>query len=61
MIISGKIRDFLKIPSLRLITKPDLCNSCGLCSRACPMSLPLDELIKSGVIGHSECIPNVMG
>ena len=55
MIISGKIRDFLKIPSLRLITKPDLCNSCGLCSRLCPMSLPLDELIKTGQIDHSEC------
>ncbi len=55
MIIGGKIRDLLRIPSLRLITKPDLCNSCGLCSRACPMSLPLDELIKSGEIGHSEC------
>jgi ferredoxin-type protein NapH len=56
MIIGGKIRDFLKIPSLRLITKPELCNSCKLCSRDCPMSLPLDELIKTGKIGHSECI-----
>ena len=55
MIIGGKIRDLLKIPSLRLITKPDLCNSCGLCSRACPMSLPLDQLIKNGEISHSEC------
>lgn len=55
MIIGGKIRDLLRIPSLRLITKPDLCNSCGLCSRSCPMSLPLDELIKNGEIGHSEC------
>jgi len=55
MIIGGKIRDSLKIPSLRLITNPDLCNSCGLCSRACPMSLPLDELIRNGEIGHSEC------
>jgi ferredoxin-type protein NapH len=55
MIIGGIIRDSLKIPSLRLITKPDLCNSCGVCSRACPMSLPLDQLIKNGEIGHSEC------
>jgi len=56
MIIGGKIRDLLRMPSLRLITKPDLCNSCGLCTRACPMSLPLDELVKNGEIGHSECI-----
>jgi ferredoxin-type protein NapH len=55
MILGGKIRDFLRIPSLRLITQPDLCNSCGLCSRLCPMSLPLNELIKTGEIGHSEC------
>jgi ferredoxin-type protein NapH len=56
MIIGGKIRDFLSIPSLRLATKPELCNSCGLCSRLCPMTLPLDELIKTGQIDHSECI-----
>jgi ferredoxin-type protein NapH len=55
MIISGKIRDSLKIPSLRLITRPELCNSCGLCSRVCPMSLPLDELVKNSEISHLEC------
>jgi ferredoxin-type protein NapH len=55
MIIGGKIRDLLRIPSLHLITKPDLCNSCGLCSSVCPMSLPLDDLVKNGEIGHSEC------
>jgi len=55
MIIGGKIRNLLWIPSLRLITNPDLCNSCGLCSRKCPMSLPLDELVKNGQIYHSEC------
>jgi ferredoxin-type protein NapH len=56
MIIGGKIRDLSRIPSLRLTAKPDLCNSCGLCSRACPMSLPVNELVKNGAIGHSECI-----
>jgi polyferredoxin len=55
MIISGKIRDLLRIPSLRLIAIPDLCNSCGLCSRLCPMSLPIEELVKNGRIKHSEC------
>jgi ferredoxin-type protein NapH len=55
MIIGGQIRDFLRIPSLRLVTKPELCNSCKLCSRNCPMSLPLDELVKTGQIDHSEC------
>jgi ferredoxin-type protein NapH len=55
MIIGVKIRNYFRLPSLRLITKPDLCNSCGLWSRLCPMSLPLDELIKTGQIDHSEC------
>lgn len=55
MIISGNVRDILKIPSLRLITIPDLCNSCGLCTRKCPMSLQLDVLVKSGRIEHPEC------
>jgi len=55
MIIGGKISDLLRIPSLRLVTKPDLCNSCGFCSRVCPMSLPVVEMIKTCEIGHSEC------
>jgi ferredoxin-type protein NapH len=55
MIIGGKIRDMLRIPYYHLVTEPVLCNSCKLCTRACPMSLPVDELIKNGEIGHSEC------
>jgi len=55
MIISGKIRDLFKVPSLRIITMPELCNSCGVCSGVCPMSLPLADLVKKGEIGHSEC------
>lgn len=56
MIIGGKIRDLLRIPSLRLATEPGLCTSCKSCSRDCPMSLPVHELIPGGQINHSECI-----
>jgi len=55
MIIGGKVRDLLRIPSLRLVTQPDLCNDCGLCTRKCPMSLPIEELLVNGQIYHSEC------
>jgi ferredoxin-type protein NapH len=55
MIIAGRLGASLRIPSLRLITKPELCDSCGVCSRLCPMSLPVAEMIKNGEIRHPEC------
>jgi len=55
MIIGANIRDLLRIPSLRLIAQPGLCNACGKCSRECPMSLPVADLIKTGAIHHFEC------
>lgn len=56
MIIGGAIRARLKLPALHLRTSPESCNSCGQCARKCPMSLPVDTLVKTGVINHSECI-----
>ncbi|HEX3044922.1 MAG TPA: 4Fe-4S binding protein [Bacillota bacterium] len=56
MIIGKVIGDSLKLPAISLKTKPESCNSCGLCSRSCPMSLPVADLVKTGVIRHSECL-----
>jgi ferredoxin-type protein NapH len=55
MIIGEMVRDLLRIPSLRLTAKPELCNSCGLCSRLCPMSLPIEEMIINNEVRHTEC------
>jgi len=55
MIVGGKVRDKLHFPSLRIFTKPELCNACGSCSHVCPMSLPVSELMKKGDIIHAEC------
>jgi polyferredoxin len=56
MIIGGGIRDLLQLPAIRLKTSPELCNNCGLCSRSCPMSLPIVDWVKQGEIRHSECL-----
>ncbi len=56
MIIGGIVRDYFKIPSIRLKTSPSECNNCGLCSRICTMSLPVAEMAKQGGINHNECI-----
>jgi ferredoxin-type protein NapH len=56
MIIGRAIKNILKLPSVCLKTYPELCNSCGMCSKTCPMSLPVNELVKAGEISHSECI-----
>lgn len=55
MILGGKIRNVLGIPSVRLVTSPELCDSCESCSRDCPMSLPLQDLVPKGQIDHPEC------
>jgi len=56
MIVGGIIRDFFRIPSIRLRTIPTECNNCGLCSKVCTMSLPVMEMVKQGGINHNECI-----
>jgi len=51
-----KIRDFIRLPGLRLKSKPDECKQCHSCDRACPMSLTVSEMAKSGSMKNSECI-----
>lgn len=52
----AKISERLKIPSLRLEADPDNCIRCRKCNAACPMSLPVQEMVKSGNPRNPECI-----
>ena len=56
MIIGEKIGAALHVPQLHVETTPENCISCGICNKACPMSLPVSELLEDGAIAHSECI-----
>ncbi|HIJ79929.1 MAG: 4Fe-4S binding protein [Desulfobulbaceae bacterium] len=56
MIIGRKIRNYFNWPSLQLTSTPDACKHCYTCSKQCPMSLPVEEMVKRQHMEHAECI-----
>jgi ferredoxin-type protein NapH len=56
MVIGQYLRRILKIPGLRLKTEPEKCIGCHLCTKKCPMSLNVLELVKKGSITDIDCI-----
>lgn len=43
-------------PSLRLVADSSACKQCGTCTRDCPMSIDVQQLVASGSMEHSECV-----
>lgn len=56
MVIGRKTRNLFRWPSLRLKAEAQNCIDCKRCERACPMSLPVNGLVRRGDMEHSECI-----
>ena len=56
LIIGRKVRNIFNWPSLKLTVKPSACKSCHLCEKYCPMSLPVEEMVKSNRMENAECI-----
>jgi Polyferredoxin len=56
MILGSKIKDKLGYPSLHLEADSEKCVQCGLCSKNCPMSLEVAEMVRTGQVQNSECI-----
>lgn len=56
LIIGRKIRNIFGWASLHLKAKPDLCIHCHTCSENCPMSLPVEQMVKSNKMENTECI-----
>jgi len=56
MIIGQKIGDLLKIPRVHLSTKRDDCINCMSCTKNCPMSLEVNDMVQKGDLTNSECI-----
>jgi polyferredoxin len=49
----GKV---IRLPQLRIKADADKCVECGKCSKACPMSLPVNAALTQGSIELSDCI-----
>lgn len=56
LVMGEKIADLLRIPRFRLTAHSGACISCGQCSKWCPMSLKVDEMVKSDHMDSTECI-----
>lgn len=55
MIIGMKIRQALRLPGLTLKAN-DSCISCGKCTKVCPMSLDVKDMVATNHMTHTECI-----
>lgn len=56
MVIGRKISNWTRIPSLRLKPENENCIDCKRCTRKCPMSLNVNELVQRGDMEDSNCI-----
>ncbi len=56
MILSTRLSKALRLPAVRLRAEPSACVSCGACSKACPMSLPVQAMVKTAKTDKAECI-----
>lgn len=59
MVLGRKLRNAVGWPSLQLATESEKCINCSLCTRECPMSLPVMEMVgrSSGeTMDDAECI-----
>lgn len=56
MILGRKIANLLRLPSLRLSARPQMCSNCRRCTDNCPMSLPVETMVERDKMENSECI-----
>lgn len=56
MVVGTSISRLLHIPRLHLKSDKDQCISCGVCSKNCPMSLPVQEMVQNEKMFQVDCI-----
>ncbi len=56
MIIGRKIRNRFEWSSLQIQAEPEKCTHCHKCINNCPMSLPVEMMVKTNKMENSECI-----
>jgi len=54
-IVAEKIGHALRIPRLRLTADASKCTSCGTCTKACPMQLPVTDMVQAETMRTTEC------
>lgn len=47
MVIGTKIRKFLHLPGVRIVSDKEKCISCKKCNQKCPMGLNVAELVEN--------------
>lgn len=52
----SRIKNRLRIPSLHLEADPSACIRCKKCTAACPMSLPVQDMVEKNTVQEPECI-----
>ena len=55
-VIGSLVGRALRLPQLRLQLTGNTCSECGSCTRSCPMSLPVEEMVAAGDLRRTECI-----
>lgn len=55
MIIGTKIRNYLRLPGLRLKSDTSRCNNCRVCTLKCPMNLDVAANVAGGTLENHEC------
>ncbi len=56
MIIGTEISSLVRLPALRLKADKDKCVKCKTCTKNCPMSLEVMDMVQSESMKNSECI-----
>ena len=56
MILGRKTRNRFGWPSLQLKAEPGKCTHCHTCNQNCPMSLPVEQMVKTNTVENTECI-----
>ena len=56
MILGRKLRNSFKWASLQLKADSEKCNHCHTCTLNCPMSLPVERMVKTNKMENTECI-----
>jgi polyferredoxin len=54
-IVGEKIGHALRIPRLMLRADSSACSGCGSCTKACPMQLPVTQMVQTGSMRTTEC------
>jgi ferredoxin-type protein NapH len=56
VILGRKLRNVFKWPALRLKADTEKCIDCKRCTKVCPMSLDVNQMVQNGTMESSECV-----